>query len=127
MYNMLKPKPVPVPIEKPPEQLPAGKPKPVKKIKSLLKSPDQTLPNQLTASGSHDLVMSPVASGSSQQQDMYSVGLGTPRRPTNAFLMFCDQYKQSVKNEYLRVGLSEFLAHLIFFKSSCCILSSEDE
>jgi hypothetical protein len=48
-----------------------------------------------------------VGSGSSQQ-DMYNAGIGTPRRPTNAFLMFCDQYRQSVKNEYLRVGLLIF-------------------
>ncbi|XP_060553360.1 uncharacterized protein LOC132714479 [Ruditapes philippinarum] len=101
MYNMLKPKTVPVPVEKPPEQLSPAKSKPVKKIKSLLKSPDQTLSNQAAANVSHDLVMSPVGSGSSQQ-DMYNAGIGTPRRPTNAFLMFCDQYRQSVKNEYLR-------------------------
>lgn len=106
MYNLLKPKTVTLPADKIPDQQPQGKPKPVKKIKSLLKSPDRTLANQLTASPSHDLVMSsPVASGVAQQ-DVNSTGLAsfdTPRKPTNAFLMFCDQYRQSVKNEYLRV------------------------
>ncbi|XP_045156528.2 uncharacterized protein LOC123523013 [Mercenaria mercenaria] len=104
MYNLLRPQTVPLAAEKIPEQQTPPKPKPLKKIKSLLKSPDQTLSNQLAAGGSHDLVSSPVATGSSQQ-DVYSMSLGsydTPRRPTNAFLMFCDQYRQSVKNEYLR-------------------------
>lgn len=106
MYNLLKPKVEPVSPGQSPVPQSVPKTKPVKKIKSLLTSPDQSLTNQLAAGQSHDNMMSsPAVMGGLLQRDVYTMGLGTfdtPRRPTNAFLMFCDQYKQSVKNDYFR-------------------------
>ncbi|KAL4228189.1 hypothetical protein ACF0H5_013623 [Mactra antiquata] len=104
MYNLLKPK-----TEFPAENIvttpTTSKPKTARKIRSILNSPDQSASNQLLASQSAESVMTTPKSVARIPGDSYSATMtspDTPKRPTNAFTMFCDQYRQSVKNDYLR-------------------------
>ncbi|XP_052792780.1 TCF3 fusion partner homolog [Mya arenaria] len=104
MYNLLKPRPDPseMPVPQTVTVSPAVKQKQPRKHKSLLKSHDKSPANQASASGSHGLMMSP----SSHQSEAVFARLADSdspiKRPTSAFMMFCDQYKLSIQNEFMR-------------------------
>lgn len=122
MYNLLRPTPTFSPHTESPA---AVKQKPAKKIKSHAKpadlSHDSSLSTEISPLQSHDRqsasIMSSLqplflAHGMKQAESHMSTpktkkvkvekGFTPPKKPTNAFLMFCDQYRQAIQEEYRR-------------------------
>lgn len=104
MYNLLKPPPGLTAGPPMKDSPPTSKPKQTRKIKSMLKS-TESASNQMSASQSHDSMMSS-SLGNQNERVVSQLGsqMESPKRPANAFLMFCDQYRQSIQNEYMRVS-----------------------
>lgn len=105
MYNLLKPPPgmttgLPMNLKEP-HTPSTSRPKHTRKIKTLLKSTEASLSSHMSASQSHDSVMS---QKNERILAQIATSMESPKRPANAFMMFCDQYKQSIQNEYMKVG-----------------------
>lgn len=106
MYNLLKPpQGIAGGIQGTVKESPSTsspRPKSAKKIKSMLKTtPGGKSPSShLSASQLQESMMSP---SSSQRNERLLIVQESPKRPANAFMMFCDQYKQSIQNEYMKV------------------------
>lgn len=121
MYNLLRPSPT----FSPPTESPAAvKQKPAKKIKSHVRpadmSHDPSLSSEFSPPQSHDRqsasIMSSLqplflthgmkterhASPPKTKKVKVEKGFSPPKKPTNAFLMFCDQYRQAIQEEYRR-------------------------
>jgi len=100
MYNLLKPKPEM--HETHAITVPPVKIKTSKKTKTTSKSQEKQSGSRM-ALASPDLMMSP----SSHSEGFFSKYRDdeSPKKPTSAFMMFCDQYKQSIQNDYYRVGI----------------------
>ena len=121
MYSLLRPSPT-FPTNT--ESQPALKQKPVKKIKGSTKQAelphDSTISNEISPLKSHDRpsassMPSMLLKHGVKQESQGSipkskkvkvesdVQVSPPRKPTNAFLMFCDQYRLAIQEEYKKV------------------------
>ena len=103
MYNLLKPAPgtatgLPVGVKEP--KASSSRPKQARKIRSLLKSQEDSGTGR---GSSTQLSDSLTAQQNERLLAQLATSMESPKRPANAFMMFCDQYKQSIHNEYMRV------------------------
>ena len=132
MYNLLRPAPTFSPHTESPTALKpsptALKHKPAKKVKASTKpvdlSHDSTLSSEMSPLQSHDRPSASImpslqplllahgmkqadGQGSAPKTKKVKVESGAPvsppKKPTNAFLMFCDQYRLAIQEEYKKV------------------------
>ncbi|KAH3840282.1 TCF3 fusion partner homolog [Dreissena polymorpha] len=95
MFNLLKPQPSATPVQESPGTPLPAKPKAVRKVKTSQKPSETASANQSTPAQSHGLMTSP---------SRHPIGreIESSFQPSNAFMMFCDQYRQSIQNDYIR-------------------------
>lgn len=96
MFNLLKPQPSATPVQESPSAPLPAKPKTVRKVKTSQKHAETASANQSSSAQSHGLMTSPSSHAIGRE-------IESSFQPTNAFMMFCDQYRQSIQNDYIRV------------------------